>query len=127
MARRNSPRWRCRRRARSRSSRREGSRARRTLRGSKYASCCWASSPPLAAPPLAVFACAWTAVSPDGVALPVPATLLWLTFLTGFVGLGMHLRGMGRQMGGLYLALFNWLEGPPAFAPALFAGLAAVG
>jgi hypothetical protein len=25
------------------------------------------------------------------------------------------------------VALFNWLEGPPAFAPALFTGLAAVG
>jgi len=82
---------------------------------------------PLTAPLLAVFACAWTAVAPSGVALPMLAVLLWLTFLTGFVGLGMHLRGMGRQMGGLYLALFNWLEGPPAFAPALFAGLAAVG
>jgi hypothetical protein len=30
-------------------------------------------------------------------------------------------------MGGLYVALFNWLEGPPAFAPALFSGFAAVG
>ena len=82
---------------------------------------------PLTAPLLAVFACAWMNVSPNGVALPVLATLLWLTFLTGFVGLGMHLRGMGRQMGGLYVTIFNWLEGPPAFAPALFAGLAAVG
>jgi hypothetical protein len=82
---------------------------------------------PLTAPLLAVFACAWMAVAPSSVALPVLAILLWLTFLTGFVGLGMHLRGMGRQMGGLYLALFNWLEGPPAFAPALFTGLAAVG
>jgi hypothetical protein len=41
--------------------------------------------------------------------------------------LGMHLRGNGRQMGGLYLTIFNWLEGPPAFAPALFTGFAAVG
>ncbi len=82
---------------------------------------------PLAAPLLAVLACAWTAVAPNGAALPVLATFLWLTFLTGFVGLGMHLRGMGRQMGGLYVALSNWLEGPPAFAPLLFAGFAAAG
>jgi hypothetical protein len=47
--------------------------------------------------------------------------------LTGFVGLGMHLRGFGRQMGGLYVTVFNWLEGPPAWAPALFTGFAAVG
>ena len=39
----------------------------------------------------------------------------------------MHLRGLGRQMGGLYVFLFNLLEGPPAWAPALFAGFAAVG
>lgn len=67
------------------------------------------------------------------VSMPTSATglileiFLWLTFLTGFVGLGMHLRGFDRQMGGLYSAVFNWLEGPPAFAPALFAGFAAVG
>jgi hypothetical protein len=39
----------------------------------------------------------------------------------------MHLRGFDRQMGGLYIGLFNWLEGPPAFAPMLFAAVAAVG
>ena len=57
----------------------------------------------------------------------VLASLLWLTFLIGFAGLGMHLRGLGRQMGGLYVFLFNLLEGPPAWAPALFTGFAAVG
>ena len=83
---------------------------------------------PLTAPPLAAFACAWTALAPESrVALIVSTVLLWLTFLVGFVGLGMHLRGLGRQMGGLYVTLFNWLEGPPAFAPALFIGLAAIG
>ena len=82
---------------------------------------------PLMAPLLAVVASAWMIIAPSSSALLVLAGLLWLTFLTGFVGLGMHLRGTGRQMGGLYLALFNWLEGPPAFAPAHFAGLAAVG
>ena len=66
-------------------------------------------------------------VVPNRVMFVVLATLLWLTFLIGFVGLGMHLRGYGRQMGGLYLTIFNWLEGPPAFAPSLFTGFAAVG
>ena len=82
---------------------------------------------PLTAPLLTVFASVWAALAPGRGAFVVLAILLWLTFLTGFAGLGMHLRGLGRQMGGLYVALFNWLEGPPAFAPALFAGFAAVG
>lgn len=82
---------------------------------------------PLTAPLLTVILSAWMVVASSRAAALALTILLWLTFLTGFVGLGMHLRGMGRQMGGLYLALFNWLEGPPAFAPALFAGLAAVG
>jgi len=82
---------------------------------------------PLTAPLLAAFASAWMAFAPGRVASLILAILLWVTFIIGFVGLGMHLRGLGRQMGGLYVLTFNWLEGPPAFAPALFAGFAAVG
>lgn len=82
---------------------------------------------PFAAPLLAVFASLWIVLAPSRAASVALSILLWLTFLTGFVGLGMHLRGLGRQMGGLYVTIFNWLEGPPAFAPALFAGFAAVG
>ena len=82
---------------------------------------------PLTAPLFAVVACLWAAFAPGALALASVVILLWLTFLVGFVGLGMHLRGFGRQMGGLYVALFNWLEGPPAFAPALFVCLAANG
>jgi hypothetical protein len=82
---------------------------------------------PLTAPLLAVVASTWVAVAPNSLMLFTLTILLWLTFLVGFVGLGMHLRGMGRQMGGLYVTLFNLLEGPPAWAPALFAGFSAVG
>lgn len=82
---------------------------------------------PFVAPLCAVFVSVWAAFAPGREASLALAILLWLTFLTGFVGLGMHLRGLGRQMGGLYVALFNWLEGPPAFAPALFASLAVIG
>jgi hypothetical protein len=82
---------------------------------------------PLIAPVLAVVALTLTVLAPGRLPLTSVAVLLWLTFLTGSVGLGMHLRGFGRQMGGLYVTVFSWLEGPPAFAPALFAGLAAVG
>lgn len=82
---------------------------------------------PFAAPLLAVLASLWIVLAPSRAASVAVSILLWLTFLTGFVGTGMHLRGFGRQMGGLYVTVFNWLEGPPAFAPALFAGFAAVG
>ena len=82
---------------------------------------------PLTVPALAVIACMWTAIAPSDFASTVLAVLLWLTLLIGFVGLGMHLRGLGRQMGGLYVTVFNWLEGPPAWAPALFTGFAAIG
>ena len=81
----------------------------------------------LTAPLLAVVASAWMVVAPNSLMLFVLTILLWLTFLIGFVGLGMHLRGYERQMGGLYVFLFNLLEGPPACAPALFAGFSAVG
>jgi hypothetical protein len=82
---------------------------------------------PLTVPLLAVLAAIWMLVAPSSPARAATIVLLWLTFLTGFVGLGMHLRGFDRQMAGLYVPLFNWLQGPPAFAPALFAGLAALG
>ncbi|MCA1601975.1 MAG: hypothetical protein LC776_10165 [Acidobacteria bacterium] len=82
---------------------------------------------PMTVPLLAVISSLWVLVAPSPAALIALAILLWLTLLTGFVGLGMHLRGFDRQMGGLYISLFNLLEGPPAWAPALFAGFAAVG
>lgn len=82
---------------------------------------------PLTVPVLAIVMSIWMAVGPNETVLLVFTILLWSTFLIGFVGLGMHLRGLGRQMGGLYVTLFNWLEGPPAFAPALFTGFAGVG
>jgi len=82
---------------------------------------------PLSAPALAIVASIGMIIAPSNVTSMVLAILLWFTFLIGFVGLGMHLRGFGRQMGGLYVTIFNWLEGPPAFAPALFTGFAGVG
>jgi hypothetical protein len=82
---------------------------------------------PLVIPPLAAVAGAWMVTAP-GVAAEVAARAsLWLTFLTGFVGLGMHLRGLDRQMGGLHVFLFNLLQGPPPLAPAVFSGLSAIG
>lgn len=82
---------------------------------------------PLSGPTLAIIMSIGIIVVPNQVIFLVLAIFLWLTFLIGFVGLGMHLRGYGRQMGGLYLTIFSWLELPPAFAPELFTGFAAVG
>jgi len=82
---------------------------------------------PLTVPVLAILVSICMIISPDDLVFKVLTILLWLTFLIGFVGLGMHLRGFGRQMGGTYVTIFNWLEGPPAFGPGLFAGFAAVG
>lgn len=79
------------------------------------------------APVAATGLSAWCAWRPDSAALPWLIGSLWTTFVMGFVGLGMHLRGFDRQMGGLYLTVFNWLEGPPAFAPGLLSATAAVG
>lgn len=81
---------------------------------------------PFTLPPLAALGAAWLAIAPDAGIAGIVRTLLWGTVLVGFVGLGMHLRGMDRQMGGLYIFGFNILQGPPPLAPAVYAGFAAV-
>jgi hypothetical protein len=82
---------------------------------------------PLTTPVLTALAGIWMMAAPGSAAAIALSALLWLTLLTGFVGIGMHLRGFDRQMAGLYVSLFNWLQGPPAAAPAVFSGLAAIG
>jgi hypothetical protein len=82
---------------------------------------------PFTAPLLTAAASAWFSVAPSPPIRSALTPLFLLTFLTGFVGLGMHLRGFDRQMGGLYVWLFNLLQGPPIWAPAMFSGFAAVG
>lgn len=82
---------------------------------------------PLTLPVPAIVLAIFVIVSPNAVVIFLFTILLWLTFLIGFVGLGMHLRGYSRQMGGLYVTIFNLLEGPAVSAPALFTGFAAIG
>lgn len=82
---------------------------------------------PLTTPLLAAAAVPWVLVARSPAARAALVACLWLTFLVGFLGLGMHLRGFDRMMGGLRVALPNLLEGPAAAAPALFAGFAAAG
>jgi hypothetical protein len=82
---------------------------------------------PFTAPLLTVVASIWWMVDPSARIRAVVTPLFLFTFVIGFVGVGMHLRGLDRQMGGLHLWLFNLLQGPPVWAPLVFAGFAAVG
>jgi hypothetical protein len=82
---------------------------------------------PFTAPLLAAAASAWFVVDPGTPVRSALTPLFMLTFLTGFVGVGMHLRGLDRQMGGLHAWLFNLLQGPPVWAPTMFSGFAVVG
>lgn len=82
---------------------------------------------PFTAPLLAAVASAWSVMVPDSRVWSALTPLFLLTFVTGFVGVGMHLRGLDRQMGGLHVWLFNLLQGPPVWAPTMFSGFAVVG
>jgi hypothetical protein len=82
---------------------------------------------PLTVPVLAAVTSGWMSAAPAAAPHALGRALFVLTFLIGFLGLGMHLRGLDRQMGGLHVFVFNLLQGPPPLAPAIFAGLAAIG
>jgi hypothetical protein len=83
---------------------------------------------PIVVLPLAAAAALWNAAAPESTASRIAAWfLLWATLVSGFVGAGMHLRGMDRQMGGLYLGVAAILEAPPPGAPLLVASLGASG
>jgi len=78
--------------------------------------------------PVAAAAVTWSAIMPDaGIAQALGSFLLVLTFLAGFLGSGMHLRGADRQMGGLYIGVAAVLDAPPAGAPLFVATIAASG
>ena len=82
---------------------------------------------PLTVPVITVLAGLWIAFAPSDVSRIVFAAFLWLTLIVGFIGFGMHLRGLDRQMAGMYVALFNLMQGPPQGAPGWFAALAGIG
>ncbi|MGI8618783.1 MAG: hypothetical protein ACR2L6_06795 [Gemmatimonadaceae bacterium] len=81
---------------------------------------------PFGAPVLALIAGAWYLTQPGAASTGVFRGTLILTFLTGVIGLGLHLRGLDRQMAGLHVPLFNVLQGPPALAPAFISAVAAI-
>lgn len=82
---------------------------------------------PLTTPVLAAAAVPWLIATRGRWALVALTVLFAATFVVGFIGLGMHLRGFDRMMGGLRLPLQNVLDGPAMAAPALFSGFAAAG
>lgn len=80
---------------------------------------------PITVPVVAAIAVAWHGLMPSAFGTRLAVVALWLTFLSGFVGLGMHIRGIDRQMGGFYVGLANLMQGPPLSAPLAFSGFAA--
>jgi hypothetical protein len=82
---------------------------------------------PFTLPPLAALGTGWLAIAPTADITGPVRVVLWGTFLLGFVGLGMHLRGIDREMGGLHVFHSNILQGPPPLAPAVYAGFAVIG
>jgi hypothetical protein len=81
---------------------------------------------PFSLPPLAVLGSGWLAVDPSPGITGLLRVCLWGTIVLAFVGLGMHLRGIDRQMGGMHVLHSNILQGPPPLAPAVYAGFAII-
>src|SRR5438128_2134985 len=79
---------------------------------------------PVTVPLAAAVALAWQGIVPSPLGSNIAVFTLWLTFLSGFVGVGMHIRGIDRQMGGFYLGRANLMQGPPLSAPIVFSGFA---
>lgn len=79
---------------------------------------------PLAVPPLSTAALIAATLRPSKALLKLASATLKATGLIGVAGLGFHIYGIHRNMGGLY----NWsqmvLQGPPLPAPLGFTGLA---
>lgn len=81
---------------------------------------------PFTFPPLAALGTGWLAIDPSPGITAFVRVCLWGTVLLAVVGLGMHLRGIDRQMGGLHVFHSNILQGPPPLAPAVYAGFAVI-
>jgi hypothetical protein len=81
---------------------------------------------PFTLPPLAALGSGWLAIDPSSGITGFVRVCLWGTILVAIVGLGMHLRGIDRQMGGVHLLHSNVVQGPPPLAPAVYAGFAVI-
>jgi hypothetical protein len=81
---------------------------------------------PVTLPPIAAALMAEAAL---GAERPRPLTRGWLraTALLGAVGVGFHIGGVGRGMGGWRNWRQTMIDGPPIPAPPSFTGLALAG
>lgn len=77
--------------------------------------------------PVTAAATLWYALEPTNATQALASFLFVATSLSGFVGAGMHLRGIDRQMGGLYMGVASILDAPPPAAPLLVSALGACG
>ncbi len=82
---------------------------------------------PVTLPPVASALVASTALHPSRPLRQVARWGLRLTALLGFAGVGFHVYGVGRAMGGWRNWSQNLLNGPPIPAPPSFTGLAMAG
>ncbi len=82
---------------------------------------------PVTLPPLASALVAGTALRPSRPLRQVARWGLRLTAVLGFAGVGFHVYGVGRAMGGWRNWSQNVLNGPPIPAPPSFTGLAIAG
>jgi hypothetical protein len=82
---------------------------------------------PVSVPPLASLLVAATALRPGRVLNRAARWWLRLTAFLGFAGVGFHVFGVARNMGGWRNWSQNVLNGPPLPAPPSFAGLALAG
>jgi hypothetical protein len=79
---------------------------------------------PITIPVVAVVAIVWQVLAPSPIGTRIAVITLWMTFITGFVGAGMHICGIDRQMGGFYIGIPNMMQGPPISAPLVFSAFA---
>jgi hypothetical protein len=82
---------------------------------------------PIAIPPVAAALLGNAAVGPSQRRRHILRWWLRLTAALGFAGVGFHIRGVARQMGGWRNWTQNLLNGPPIPAPPSFTGLALAG
>lgn len=92
------------------------------LRGAYHNPFMWL---PISLPPIAATALARDAASQS--AHPVTRALLGATVAVGLIGVGFHIYGVARNMGGWRNWQQNILAGPPIPAPPSFTGLALAG
>lgn len=94
------------------------------FRGAFHNPAMWA---PVLVPPLAAAGLVAVTVFDDRRADPAARTLLLLTAAAGIAGVGFHIYGVGRHMGGWRNWSQNLFDGPPIPAPPAFTALALAG